>query len=324
MSKISALATALGSAMDLLAEAAAEPARVELLPVPVAKRVRKLVDVYFGTTCFSKKQRQAVAAARANDHDLPTLEVIERYARRAETQTVAWNFRLQMCQTRADAVQMEVLAREKMPPKEKKEEPGVRLRRGKKYWTWAVTGPSDLVAELHNQAKTLTEVEELFSTGAAKSEVVTNVVINLNELVKVCFDEEEVTLRLTNGSTLTGAQLVERTLAECGLVTLIHPVEGPINLYRAERFASWKQRQMAAAENPMCPWPGCYKPADECQVHHLQAWIQGGETNPKNLTTACKYHNRVNADDPNAPPKRGRLARVNGKIQWVPPWAAAR
>ncbi|MDU7102848.1 MAG: HNH endonuclease, partial [Corynebacterium sp.] len=31
----------------------------------------------------------------------------------------------------------------------------------------------------------------------------------------------------------------------------------------------------------------------------------------------CPYHNGVNQDDPNAPPLRGRLARVNGKVRWV-------
>ena len=94
-----------------------------------------------------------------------------------------------------------------------------------------------------------------------------------------------------------------------------------MNLYRTERLASPKQRTMAAAENPTCPWPQCNYPADECQVHHLTAWRHGGETNPENLTIACPYHNGVNDDDPNAPPVRGRLARVNGTIRWLPPWA---
>ena len=71
---------------------------------------------------------------------------------------------------------------------------------------------------------------------------------------------------------MTGAELVRRVFTEHGYVTLIHPVEGPVNLYRTSRFASAKQRLMAAAENPVCPWPECRYPADECQVHHLNAW----------------------------------------------------
>lgn len=131
----------------------------------------------------------------------------------------------------------------------------------------------------------------------------------------------DVVVQLTNGATMTGAELVRRAFTEHGYVTLIHPVEGPVNLYRTSRFASAKQRLMAAAENPVCPWPECRYPADECQVHHLNAWKNGGETNSRNLTIACPYHNGVNDDDPNAPPLRGHLARVNGTIRWLPPWA---
>lgn len=131
----------------------------------------------------------------------------------------------------------------------------------------------------------------------------------------------DVVVQLTNGATMTGAELVRRAFTEHGYVTLIHPVEGPVNLYRTSRFASAKQRLMAAAENPVCPWPECRYPADECQVHHLDAWKNGGETNSRNLTIACPYHNGVNDDDPNAPPLRGHLARVNGTIRWLPPWA---
>ena len=131
----------------------------------------------------------------------------------------------------------------------------------------------------------------------------------------------DVVVQLTNGATMTGAELVRRAFTEHGYVTLIHPVEGPVNLYRTSRFASAKQRLMAAAENPVCPWPECRYPADECKVHHLNSWKNGGETNPRNLTIACPYHNGVNDDDPNAPPLRGHLARINGTIRWLPPWA---
>ena len=101
----------------------------------------------------------------------------------------------------------------------------------------------------------------------------------------------------------------------------VHPYEGAVNLYRTERMANEKQRLMAAAENPVCPWAECNYPADKCQVHHLQAWRHGGDTNMANLATCCPYHNGVNDDDPNAPPVRGRLVRRRGRVVWQPPWA---
>ncbi|MGO2425760.1 MAG: HNH endonuclease signature motif containing protein, partial [Corynebacterium flavescens] len=48
-------------------------------------------------------------------------------------------------------------------------------------------------------------------------------------------------------------------------------------------------------------------------------WKHGGETNVANLVTLCSYHNGINDDDPNAPPRRGRLTRDGGKIIWQPP-----
>ena len=109
---------------------------------------------------------------------------------------------------------------------------------------------------------------------------------------------------------------------ETGYVTLVHPVEGPVNLYRTARVATDKQRMMAAAENPRCAWPGCNQPADLSQIHHLTAWSRGGETNMKNLVVCCAYHNGINDDDPNKPTGRGYVFRMKDGIGYIPPWGA--
>ncbi|MDN6474993.1 HNH endonuclease signature motif containing protein, partial [Corynebacterium flavescens] len=132
-------------------------------------------------------------------------------------------------------------------------------------------------------------------------------------------ERDDVLVRTTSGAVVTGAQLVERACANEGLITVISRALGPVDLYRFERFASVKQRTMLAAEHPTCAWPGCTIPAERGQFHHLTPWSHGGETNVANLVTLCNYHNGVNDDDPNAPPRRGRLTRKGGKIIWQPP-----
>ena len=195
--------------------------------------------------------------------------------------------------------------------------------------TLSITGDSDFIADLHasiNEEKPLDSVENIFFRGGATARpaATTNIIIQLDELDEILGGGgEEITLRLTNGAEISGAKLVEKRLAESGLVTLVHPYEGPVNLYRTSRQASDKQRLMASAENPTCPWAECNYPADKCQIHHLQAWKHGGETNMANLSVACPYHNGVNDDDPHAPPVRGRLERRQGRIVWVPPWAGS-
>ncbi|MHA7687900.1 HNH endonuclease signature motif containing protein [Corynebacterium evansiae] len=99
-------------------------------------------------------------------------------------------------------------------------------------------------------------------------------------------------------------------------ITLIAPERGPVNLYRVKRLASSKQRRMLEAETTRCAWPGCGRPASECQVHHLQEFAKGGETNPENMTLLCPYHNGVNGQR-----GRGRMAREGGRVTWLPPGA---
>jgi hypothetical protein len=59
------------------------------------------------------------------------------------------------------------------------------------------------------------------------------------------------------------------------------------------------------------------------QVHHIVRWIDGGKTDPENLTTVCWFHHQVVIHgqgfrmDPQSPPQRRRLLRppIHG-----PPW----
>ena len=327
MGALKAYASHIASAMDILAEARglSERALIELgLPDVEARDLRALAAVYFGPTRFSRKQRHATTAAR--HHDLITLKLIEKYVSRVRTQRDAWNLRVELCRLRGPASEIARRAKQRLrdlrprrtPPRE-----GVQLlRRPNGPWTMRITAPSAFLAEFDaalDPARPLDSLRDLLrGTGAPSARTTTNVIIPLNALDRILDgDGEEVTLRLTNGATITGAELVERTFTEHGLATLIHPVKGPVNLYRTSRYATEKQRQMAAAENPTCPWPPCNHPADKAQIHHLKAWKHGGLTNMDNLTVCCPYHNGVNQDDPNAPPLRGRLARVNGKVRWV-------
>ncbi|WP_244977413.1 HNH endonuclease signature motif containing protein [Corynebacterium lizhenjunii] len=155
---------------------------------------------------------------------------------------------------------------------------------------------------------------------AARPQVRTNVIIRLEDLDTIIHGHgEEITVELTNGARMTGAQLVARKLADIGLITLIHPFTGPVNLYTA-RSASYKQRLMAWAEHPTCAWPGCNKPAEESQIHHIRRHKDNGQTEPSNLVPLCKYHNGTNDDDPTKPTGRGIIDRINGRIVWFPPW----
>ncbi|TRX42556.1 HNH endonuclease signature motif containing protein [Corynebacterium guaraldiae] len=130
---------------------------------------------------------------------------------------------------------------------------------------------------------------------------------------RVAPDLGDIVIQLSNGAKITGKELIERELAEEGLVMIVDRVKGPVELHRTQRVASEKQRIMACGEQPTCAWDRCLCGADYSQIHHITEWRHGGETNPENLTPLCKYHNAINGL-----PGRGRIVRENGKIKWVP------
>ena len=296
----------------------------------LARSLRALADVYFGATAFTGAQRRAVAAARESGHTLGALQVIEHATRRVRSQAHKWKIREQLCATTGDAAALRAAARvlvRKLQGPPAPPEPGVRIRRRKDNVSeLVITGPAADIAPMYDAVKDqedrLAAFTKLVSGEGGVTTVLTPmVVLPMDKAVRIAQgDGEEIELDLTNGARISGADfaraLLAGAVAEEGFVTLTHPVAGPVNTYHA-RFASFKQRIMAWAENPRCAWPECNRPAEECQIHHLESHARGGHTKPENLATCCAYHNGVNDDNPHAPPRRGRLERINGTVQWV-------
>lgn len=295
-------------------------------PLADAAVLHRLHSIYFGPTAFTAKQREAAQTT----HSLTVLRQIEGYVGRLRTQKDAWDLRVLLCNTPAGDVRR--VARERLKAvRGAGPEAGVRVtRRAEGNHTLTITDSSLRIADMLGVLKA-TDSEDLLKaarsvfggSGAASVPTVhTNVIVRLDELDRIVDgDGEEIRLQLTNGATMTGGELVRRRLSELGYITLIHPLVGPVNAYRATRFASAKQRLMLSAEHPVCAWPDCNQPADEAQFHHLKRWEDGGLTNVRDMVPLCAYHNAVNDDDPLKPTGRGRMARIDGRVAWLPPWA---
>ncbi|MGJ4050863.1 HNH endonuclease signature motif containing protein [Corynebacterium macclintockiae] len=113
------------------------------------------------------------------------------------------------------------------------------------------------------------------------------------------------------GPEVTGADVVAAgvggtELKDGDYITLISPEQGPVNLYRVRRLASRKQRRMLEAETTRCSWPGCGRPANECQVHHLQEFAKGGGNEPRKHGTTMRVSQRS---------KRATRTRADGARQ---------
>ncbi|MTD97323.1 HNH endonuclease signature motif containing protein [Corynebacterium guaraldiae] len=333
-------------------------------PESAARSLLALFDVYFASTAFTRKQARAVAAARANGHDLPTLLLIERFAGRLKKQRQAWDLRIELCGITGDEKAVARYARKRIrelsPPPTPK--PGVTIRRGKELSKLTLTAPAALIEDLRpnfDEDDPVGSFTAAFREGRlARPVAQTLAVMELPEYATIlgrlgdpstprpdsadpasaapippnstsdqptissCADESQdnaapdlgdIVIQLSNGAKITGQELIERELAEEGLVMIVDRVKGPVELHHTQRVASEKQRIMACGEQPTCAWDRCLCGADYSQIHHITEWRHGGETNPENLTPLCKYHNAINGL-----PGRGRIVRENGKIKWVP------
>jgi hypothetical protein len=94
---------------------------------------------------------------------------------------------------------------------------------------------------------------------------------------------------------------------------LLDPTGGVLSYGRRQRLAPPDLRCAIYARDHGCTFPGCDQPASWCQVHHLLAWADGGETDIDNLALLCTYHHREFA-------LRGWTGlMLDGVPNWVPP-----
>lgn len=145
------------------------------------------------------------------------------------------------------------------------------------------------------------------------------VLVPMEEHVKILAgDGDEVLLGLTDGTTITGAEYLQRTHGEALEVALFYPEEGPINLYRSARFANQKQRDLLRVAQPVCSAPDCRRAADHCEFHHIVPWARGGHTNLANLAPLCRCAATTSGstttypDDPDAAASCGGRAGSTG------------
>lgn len=92
-----------------------------------------------------------------------------------------------------------------------------------------------------------------------------------------------------------------------------------LDLGRRRRLASRAQRLALIVRDGGCSFPGCDRPPEWCERHHLTAWADGGPTDLDNLTLLCRYHHHQHA-------QRGWRCRLNAERlpEWIPPpWVDA-
>jgi hypothetical protein len=105
-----------------------------------------------------------------------------------------------------------------------------------------------------------------------------------------------------------------RIAAEADIVPVVLGDAGGVLGYGlTRRTASPGQRRALAARDGGCSFPGCDRPPDWCETHHITPWVDGGRTDLENLTLVCGFHHREHR-------KRGWTCHItNGVPHWRPP-----
>lgn len=134
------------------------------------------------------------------------------------------------------------------------------------------------------------------------------------------------TVKAGSGVELGLIDLLRLGLSDDMYAAVIDPdapiVESQLKLGRTRRSASLDQRIALQLLDGTCGHPGCHRPPDACDVHHLVAWVLGGDTDLENLTLLCRRHHSDN-DDTRADPRRGHMTprtdHPRGRTGWAQP-----
>ncbi|MEA2635549.1 MAG: hypothetical protein QOH92_2316 [Chloroflexota bacterium] len=97
---------------------------------------------------------------------------------------------------------------------------------------------------------------------------------------------------LEGGSTVP-AETVQRYACDSAIVRMTGRTELEHELNHATRTLPASTRRALEARDCRCVWPGCGRPPDWCDGHHLVWWTKGGETALPNLALLCRPHHRL-------------------------------
>jgi hypothetical protein len=84
---------------------------------------------------------------------------------------------------------------------------------------------------------------------------------------------------------------VERLACDGGVTPILFHADGrALNLGRRRRRHNARQRAVIAARDGGCVMPGCDRPPNWTEVHHIVPWSEGGETSVDDGVLLCRHH----------------------------------
>ena len=126
---------------------------------------------------------------------------------------------------------------------------------------------------------------------------------------------------LADGTGLTPSQL-RRYACDAGILPVILGGDsGVLDVGREHRLVTPDIRKALQVRDRGCVFPGCDRPAADCDAHHIVPWQQEGETALHNLCLLCKHHHNLLEPDPKRAPDLQWVIRIakDGVPEVIPP-----
>jgi hypothetical protein len=121
-----------------------------------------------------------------------------------------------------------------------------------------------------------------------------SVLIDLDTLVDGLHPDS--VCELSDGTPLPVAT-VRQMACEAEIIPIVLDGNGrALDVGRGKRLATEPQRQALRAMHRTCIHPNCQVPVDDCRIHHIVPWEQGGSSDLDNLAPLCesnKHHQLV-------------------------------
>ncbi len=96
-----------------------------------------------------------------------------------------------------------------------------------------------------------------------------------------------------DGPTLSPTEM-RRVLCDARVSRIVAgPDSQPLDVGRSQRTVPRWIRRAVVARDRCCRFPGCDRPPQWCEVHHVEPWESGGETAATNLVLLCPYHHHL-------------------------------
>ena len=67
----------------------------------------------------------------------------------------------------------------------------------------------------------------------------------------------------------------------------------PLDVGRLSYTVPQAMRRALTVRDQGCAFPGCARPARQCDAHHVTHWADGGDTALSNLVLLCSRHHRL-------------------------------